>query len=58
MAELGEFIEIEALVTREHTLPVAHERVAELREALAMAMGEPIAGSYVDLLGEAPALAG
>lgn len=47
---LGSFLEFEALVTSRQPLAKAQEKVAELRRALAPALGEPIASGYADLL--------
>ena len=49
---LGEFIEFEALVTPKHNVARAHETVAHLRSEFAPAMGEPISGSYSDLVAQ------
>lgn len=47
---LGWFIEFEALVTRRHNVARAHETVATLRREFGPIMGEPLSGSYSDLL--------
>ncbi len=47
---LGWFIEFEALVTRRHNVARAHETIAMLRREFAPIMGEPLSGSYSDLL--------
>ncbi len=47
---LGHFIEFEALVSPQHTIALCHEALAVLREQLGLAMGEPIAQGYSDLL--------
>lgn len=47
---LGHFIEFEALVSPQHTVAQCHGAVAALREHLGVALGEPIAAGYSDLL--------
>lgn len=49
---LGKFIEFEALVSPQHNVARCHELIAELREALAPALGEAIATGYSDLLAQ------
>lgn len=56
VAELGAFIEFEALVTPERNLARCHELMDELRRTFGPAMGEGIAVGYADLL--APSDAG
>jgi len=55
---LGKFLEIEALVSPKQNVAKCHELVAKLREKLGPALGEPLSGSYSDLLAseEAPHL--
>lgn len=55
---LGSFLEIEALVSPKQNVGKCHELVAELRRKLGPALGEPLSGSYSDLLAaeEAPHL--
>jgi adenylate cyclase class IV len=48
--DLGTFIEFEALVSSRQPAARGHEVVAELRRALAPALGESIAVGYSDLL--------
>lgn len=47
---LGQFLELEALVTPHLPEDTAHAAVEDLRHALAPALGEPIAVSYSDML--------
>lgn len=47
---LGDFVEFEALVSPDHTVPTCHRAIAELREKLTPVLGEAIAGGYSDLL--------
>lgn len=47
---LGTFLEFEAAVGGDYDERRCHETLAELREALAPALGEPIAVGYADLL--------
>lgn len=47
---LGWFIEFEALVSPQHTIEKCHEAVADLRARLAVAVGEPMASGYSDML--------
>ena len=49
---LGRFIEFEVLVSRQNNLARAHETIEQLRATFAPAMGEPISGSYSDLLAQ------
>lgn len=49
---LGEFIEFEALVTRNHNVARAHETVARLRAEFGPVMGEALSGGYSDLLAQ------
>lgn len=50
VANLGSFIEFEALITPQHNLARAHETIDELRRAFGPALGEPIGVGYADLL--------
>ena len=50
VAELGNFIEFEAMVSAEHDVESCHETVAMLREAFGPVLGEPVAASYSDLM--------
>ncbi len=47
---LGWFLEIEALVSPRQNVAAGHKVIAELREKLGPALGEPISGGYSDLL--------
>ncbi len=47
---LGTFLEFEALVSPSQTVKACHDKIAELRQALRPALGEPIACGYADLL--------
>jgi adenylate cyclase class IV len=47
---LGTFLELEALVTRDHNISRSHESIAALREHLAPVIGEPIDCSYSDMI--------
>jgi len=47
---LGQFIEVEALVSPAHHAGQCHMLVDGIREKLRPATGEPIAGSYADLM--------
>jgi adenylate cyclase class IV len=47
---LGRFIEFEALVTSSQNVEKCTEAIAQLREALAPVLGEPVARSYGDML--------
>jgi adenylate cyclase class 2 len=47
---LGQFIEIEALVSPTHHAGQCHMLVDGLRDKLGPTLGEPIAGSYSDLM--------
>lgn len=47
---LGNFIEFEALVSKEHNVPKCHESIGELRTALLPVLGEAIDRGYSDLL--------
>jgi adenylate cyclase class IV len=47
---LGNFIEFEALVSPSQSIPKCHETLIDLREAFSHCLGEPIAGSYSDML--------
>jgi adenylate cyclase class 2 len=47
---LGDFVEFEALVSPDHTVPTCHRAIAELREKLGPVLGEPISAGYSDLL--------
>lgn len=46
---LGEFLEIEALVTRTRDKEACRQAVRKLRKLLSITLGEPIAGGYADL---------
>ena len=52
VAGLGSFVELEGVADADSDLSREHELVARLREELAL--GEPVAGSYSDLLLDAP----
>ena len=52
VAGLGSFVELEGVAGADSDLSREHELVARLREELAL--GEPVAGSYSDLLLDAP----
>jgi len=47
---LGSFLELEALVSPDQDVARCHKRVAELREAFRVVLGESIACGYADLL--------
>jgi len=47
---LGCFLEFEALITKTQNVARAHERLRELRAALAPCLGEPVSGSYADMI--------
>jgi adenylate cyclase class 2 len=47
---LGNFLEFEALVSREHPEAQCHETLQDLRAGLGPALGEPIACGYSDLV--------
>lgn len=47
---LGDFIEFEALVSKDNHVARCHESIAELRRAFGLALGEPIDCGYSDLL--------
>ena len=47
---LGNFFEIEALVSPDYNLARCHEGIDQLRGALGVALGEPIDGSYSDMI--------
>lgn len=47
---LGHFLELEAFVSRDHTLAHCHDAVANLIESLRPVMGEAIDCSYSDML--------
>lgn len=51
---LGDFIEFEAMVTPEHPEPECLASVELLRRAFGPVLGEPMSGSYSDLLAEEP----
>lgn len=46
---LGAFVEFEAMVSQGQSAARCHEAIADLREVLAPALGEPVALSYSDL---------
>lgn len=48
--DLGNFVEFESLVSRSNNVAKAAEHVERLRAGIAATLGEPIAGSYSDLL--------
>ncbi|MFN0012890.1 MAG: class IV adenylate cyclase [Phycisphaerales bacterium] len=50
---LGNFLEFEAMVSRQNGIEKCHEMVAKLRADLLPALGEPISTSYSDLLANA-----
>lgn len=50
VSQLGNFIEFEAMVTNAVTVEHCQKQIADLREALAPTLGEPIAAGYSDLL--------
>ncbi|HEX7297481.1 MAG TPA: cytidine deaminase [Solirubrobacteraceae bacterium] len=52
VAGLGTFVELEGVAPSDSDLTREHELVAHVREALAL--GAPVAGSYADLLQDAP----
>lgn len=47
---LGNFVEFEALVCRDHNAARCHESIAELRRLLSPALGEAIDCSYSDMI--------
>lgn len=47
---LGEFLEIEAVVSRAHNVRDCHQKVTELKSQLAPALGELISLSYSDMM--------
>jgi len=47
---LGNFLEFEALVSKDCTVPKCHEAIGELRTAFAPVLGEAIDRGYSDLL--------
>lgn len=47
---LGDFLELETLVSPENNVARAHAAVAALREAFSPALGEAISCAYVDLI--------
>lgn len=49
---LGAFVELAILVTPRQTLPRAHREIRSVRAALRPALGEPVSGSYADLVGD------
>ncbi len=51
---LGHFIEFEVLVTKDNNLARAHETIDHLRAQFRPVLGEPISGSYSDLLAPPP----
>lgn len=48
--DLGQFIEFEAIVSRDHGVKQCHEQIALLRERFAPVISEPISQSYSDLI--------
>jgi homotetrameric cytidine deaminase len=52
VADLGTFVELEGVAPPGSDLTREHELVAHVRDALAL--GEPVAGSYADLLQDGP----
>ncbi|MFW5653797.1 MAG: CYTH domain-containing protein [Planctomycetota bacterium] len=50
VADLGQYLEFEALVTRRHHVGRCHEQIRDLRTAFQPVLGEVIAESYSDLL--------
>ncbi|MEO1008948.1 MAG: CYTH domain-containing protein [Planctomycetota bacterium] len=48
--DLGEFCELEAHVSPAHNVARCHERIQELRTVLGPTLGEPLTGSYADML--------
>lgn len=52
--DLGHFLELEAVVSTSIDETRCHEAVRKIREALAPALGEPIAYSYADLIAQPP----
>lgn len=55
---VGDFIEFEVLVSGRQTTASATKAIDKLRQALAPVMGEPIAGSYADLMAQEADLPG
>ena len=51
---LGAFLELEAVVDREHDDGACHRQVAALLDALGLAAAEPIRASYGELIRDAP----
>ena len=47
---LGNFLEFESIVSPKHNVARAHEALSTLRAAFGPALGEPISGSYADLI--------
>lgn len=54
--DLGTFIELEAMVTKECDEAACRASIARIRSALAPMLGEPISAGYSDLLAESSAL--
>jgi adenylate cyclase class 2 len=52
VAELGRFLEFEAIVSQEHDVKACHEAIDRLRDAFRPVLGEPIGVGYVDLLAQ------
>lgn len=47
---LGRFLELESMVSPSNTVAKCHQTLADLRQKLAPALGEPISSSYSDLI--------
>jgi len=54
VAGLGQFLELETMVSPRRDAAVCQEDVAAVRQALGPALGEPISAGYADLLAKAP----
>ncbi len=47
---LGQFCELEAVVSPAHTVARCHEAIGELRHILGPTLGEPVSGTYAGML--------
>lgn len=50
VALLGTFLELQAIVSEQHTIRDCQSRIRDLRERFAPIFGEPVAVSYCDLM--------
>lgn len=47
---LGHFLEFEAVIDNKHDVQACHDAITRLRKEFALALGEPVACGYVDLI--------